>query len=61
MAKCDIPFIDVYCQSFRTDLITFEDMILAAIAWQKILHGKTIYRFTEVREPPYSDKDISSN
>ena len=59
--KCDIPFIDVYCQSFGPDLITFEDMILAAIAWQKILNGKTPYRFIKVREPPHSDKDISFN
>ena len=36
-------------------------MILTAIAWQKILNGETIHRFIEVREPPHSDKDISSN
>ncbi|MBM4141917.1 MAG: hypothetical protein FJ242_10660 [Nitrospira sp.] len=56
-----IPFIDIYCQAFQKDQVYFEDLIQTAIAWQHILHGQLIYRFIEVREKPYPNKEIKKN
>lgn len=56
-----IPFIDIYCQTFREDLVCFEDIVLTAIAWQHILLGQLIYRVIEVHEPPYGDNEIEKN
>jgi len=56
-----IPFIDIYCQAFREDMVYFEDIVLTAIAWQHILLGQLIYHVVEVHEPPYSDNEIEKN
>jgi hypothetical protein len=51
-----IPFMDIYCQNDNYAAIHFEDLAMAAIAWQHILRGKLIYRFIEVGEAPQADK-----
>jgi hypothetical protein len=56
-----IPFIIIYCQAFRKDLVYFEDLVLTAIAWQRILNGELIYRFIEVKEKPHMDNEIEKN
>jgi hypothetical protein len=56
-----VPFIDIYCQTPLQNRVTFEDLVLTAIAWQHILCGQLVYRFIEVSECPYSDKEIEKN
>lgn len=56
-----IPFMDVYCQSFRDDLVRFEDRASAALAWQDFCNDRLIYKFIQVREEPYPDDRIKEN
>lgn len=56
-----IAFSDIYLQAFRSDQVTLEDKIMAAFAWQKILTGRMIYGFLEVRSTPFSDANFDSN
>lgn len=56
-----IPFMDVYCQISRGDLVTFEDLVMTAIAWQKVLSQELIYRFIEVRDSPHPDRSDGLN
>lgn len=56
-----LPFLDIYCQVALPDQMYFEDIVLAAIAWQHILNGQLIYRFIEVRDIPHTDNEIQKN
>ncbi|WP_028486828.1 hypothetical protein [Thiomicrorhabdus chilensis] len=59
--QIEMRFMDVYCQAYREHLIAFEDLVLTAMAWQNVLSGNLIYRFLQVRENPYPDKQIDAN
>ena len=56
-----IPFEDVYCQAFSEDVVTAEDRVATALAWQDVLAGRLVYRFIEVGGLPCQDKDLEGN
>ncbi len=57
----DFPFKIIFCQAFRTDLVMLEELILTAIAWQRVLNRELIWRCIEVRDPPCADKQVAMN
>lgn len=59
--KVMVPFIDIYCQTFRDDLVSFEDLVLTGFAWQRVYRGELIYRCIQVKEPPHADSEIELN
>lgn len=59
--EINVPFLDLYCQNYRSDLIHLEDKIITALAWQDILSGQLIYSFLQVRESPHPDRAIDAN
>lgn len=59
--KVEVPFIDIYCQAFRDDLVSFEDLVLTGFAWQRVYRGELIYRCIQVKESPHGDSEIELN
>lgn len=59
--KIKVPFIDIYCQAFRDDLVSFEDLVLTGFAWQRVYRGELIYRCIQVKESPHGDSEIELN
>lgn len=59
--QIELPFSDVFCQTARPDLLTFEDLVYVAESWQKILSGEMIYRILVVGESPHGDKETTAN
>lgn len=57
----EIRFMDIYCQTLRDDLIHFEDLVLTGLAWQNVLNRRLIYRVVQVRESPFSDREVERN
>ncbi len=57
----EVPFRDLFCQTFRSDLVTLEDELYVAVAWQKVLAGKLVYRILHVRETPRRDANTVGN
>jgi hypothetical protein len=61
--NCDIsiPLIDIYCQLPRGLELNLIDLIEAALAWQRILSNKLLYRFVKINNFPKRDSDIVGN
>lgn len=57
----ELPFWDIYCQTFPRAEITLEDKIMTGIAWQHVVHGKYVYIVYQVRDKPKPDADIQGN
>lgn len=57
----EIPFLDIYCQAASDRFVQFEDLVLAALAWQAIQHGELAYCFMQTPDEPHSDADAVGN
>jgi hypothetical protein len=57
----ELPFWDIYCQTFPRAEIALEEKIMTGIAWQHIVHGRYIYIVYQVRDKPKLDADIQGN